>query len=52
MQFVVAGGITDPHAADRFVRDGPVDLIAVGRAMGSNPNWDIEAKVALNKQAI
>jgi len=49
---VVAGGITDPHAADRFIRDGQVDLIAVGRAMRSNPNWGIEAKVALNEQSL
>jgi 2,4-dienoyl-CoA reductase-like NADH-dependent reductase (Old Yellow Enzyme family) len=30
---VVAGGITDPHAADRFIREGHVDLVAIGRAM-------------------
>lgn len=48
---VVAGGITDPHAADRFIREGLVDLIAVGRAMRSNPNWGIEAKVALTEHA-
>lgn len=45
---IVVGGITDPHAADRFIRDDLVDLVAVGRAIRSNPNWVEEAKTALS----
>jgi NADPH2 dehydrogenase len=41
------GGITDPHAADGFIQAGQVDLIAVGRAMRSHPDWAAEAKAAL-----
>lgn len=47
---VVAGGIIDPHTADRFIREEQVDLVAVGRAMRSNPRWAIEAKTALTEQ--
>ncbi len=28
-----SGGITEPEYADRVIREGTVDLIAVGRAM-------------------
>ncbi len=41
------GGITDPHAAEGFLQTGQVDLIAVGRAMRSNPGWAAEAQAAL-----
>ena len=44
---VVAGGITDPRAADRFIREGHVDLVAIGRAMLTNPDWTAEARAAL-----
>ena len=44
---VVAGGITDPVAADRFIREEHVDLVAVGRAMLTNPDWVTEARAAL-----
>lgn len=33
------GGITDPIYADEIVREGRVDLVAVGRAMLKNPQW-------------
>lgn len=46
---VVAGGITEPHAADRFIREGQVDLVAIGRAMLNNPDWAAQAKEALQK---
>jgi 2,4-dienoyl-CoA reductase-like NADH-dependent reductase (Old Yellow Enzyme family) len=41
------GGIKDPRAADRIIRAGQVDLVAVGRAMLTNPHWAAEARAAL-----
>ena len=41
---VVAGGITEPEFADRVIRAGKVDLVAIGRAMLSNPDWAAEAR--------
>jgi NADPH2 dehydrogenase len=40
---VGVGGITDPYYADRFVREGAVDLVAVGRALLKDPKWAIKA---------
>jgi 2,4-dienoyl-CoA reductase-like NADH-dependent reductase (Old Yellow Enzyme family) len=33
------GGITEPEFADRVVREGRVDMVAVGRAMLGDPFW-------------
>ena len=44
---VVAGGITDPQFADGIIRQGEVDLVAIGRAMLSNPEWAADARRAL-----
>ena len=33
------GGITEPDFADKLVREGKVDLVAVGRAFWSDNNW-------------
>ena len=44
---VVAGGITDPYAADRFIREHQVDLVAIGRAMLTNPDWASDARAML-----
>jgi NADPH2 dehydrogenase len=33
------GGITEAEYADKLVRDGKVDLVAVGRALWSDPRW-------------
>ena len=44
---VVAGGITDSRTADGYIREGKVDLVAVGRAMLANPDWAVEARAAL-----
>lgn len=33
------GGITEPEYADSLVRDGKVDLVAVGRAFWKDPQW-------------
>ncbi|MFP4589056.1 MAG: NADH:flavin oxidoreductase [Candidatus Bipolaricaulota bacterium] len=43
------GGITKPEYADRIVREEQVDLVAVGRAQWSNPDWAERAKVQLKK---
>lgn len=48
---IAVGGITDPRAADRFVREGSADLIAIGRAMASDPDWAARARAALAGQA-
>ena len=36
-----------PRAADRVVRDGKADLVAVGMAMLDNPRWAADAMAAL-----
>ncbi len=36
---LVTGGITDPVHADSVVRSGGADLIGIGRAMLSDPDW-------------
>jgi 2,4-dienoyl-CoA reductase-like NADH-dependent reductase (Old Yellow Enzyme family) len=33
------GGITEPEYADRLIREGKVDLVAVGRALWKDPKW-------------
>jgi 2,4-dienoyl-CoA reductase-like NADH-dependent reductase (Old Yellow Enzyme family) len=33
------GGITEAEYADKLVRDGKVDLVAVGRALWKDPKW-------------
>jgi 2,4-dienoyl-CoA reductase-like NADH-dependent reductase (Old Yellow Enzyme family) len=33
------GGITEAKYADRLVREGNVDLVAVGRALWKDPKW-------------
>ena len=40
---VGVGNITDPQYADEIIREGRVDLVAIGRAMLTNPNWAAEA---------
>jgi len=44
---VGVGGINDPGYADRLVREGMVDLIAVGRALLKDPEWAIKALQSL-----
>ena len=41
---VVAGGITDPRFADSVIREGQVDLVAIGRALLENPDWPRDAQ--------
>lgn len=46
---VVAGGITDPVFADSVIREGKADLVAIGRAMLSNPDWAADARKILRQ---
>ncbi len=41
------GGITEAEYADRLVREGKVDLVAVGRALWKDPEWAEKAVEAL-----
>ena len=41
------GGITEAEFADRLVREEKVDLVAVGRALWSDPQWAIKALTKL-----
>lgn len=44
---IVAGGITEPEFADKLIRAGRVDLVAVGRAQLKDPGWAARAKEVL-----
>jgi len=46
---VGVGNITNPEYADKIIREGRVDLVAVGRAMLSNPNWAADAARELER---
>jgi len=43
------GGITDPRFADEVIRQGRVDLVAVGRALLADPDWALKAGKALGQ---
>jgi len=40
---VGVGGIKDPEYADKLVRDGMVDLVAVGTELWKDPEWAVKA---------
>jgi 2,4-dienoyl-CoA reductase-like NADH-dependent reductase (Old Yellow Enzyme family) len=44
------GGITDPAFADQAIRQGRVDLVAVGRALLADPDWALSAKRTLDHE--
>jgi 2,4-dienoyl-CoA reductase-like NADH-dependent reductase (Old Yellow Enzyme family) len=44
------GGITEPDFADKLVREGKVDFVAVGRAFWSDNNWAENAIDALKNR--
>ncbi len=46
------GGITDAHYADRLVREGSVDLVAVGRALLKDALWAEKAVEALSDENV
>lgn len=43
------GGIREPEFGDRLIREGKIDLVAVGRQLLKDPNWAIKAIEALEK---
>jgi len=45
------GGITDPAFADQAIREGRVDLVAVGRALLADPDWALSAKRTLDMKS-
>lgn len=45
---IVTGGICEPFAADRIVREGKADLVGIGRAMLEDPEWASKAIRALS----
>ena len=44
------GGIRDAKFADRLVRDGKVDLVAVGRAIWKDAKWAQKAEETLQPE--
>ena len=44
------GGIKDPEFADETIRQGRVDLVAVGRAILVDPDWSLNAAKVLNRK--
>ncbi|MFH0896836.1 MAG: NADH:flavin oxidoreductase [Candidatus Bathyarchaeota archaeon] len=44
------GGITEEEFADKAVREGRVDLVAVGRALLADPEWAVKAIKNLKKK--
>lgn len=44
---MAVGLIMDPLHANAIVADGDADLVAIGREALNNPNWGIQARVAL-----
>ncbi|HEY3357098.1 MAG TPA: NADH:flavin oxidoreductase [Polyangia bacterium] len=44
---VAVGGLQDPRDADRLVRSGAADLVAVGRAILKDPEWPERAAAVL-----
>ena len=41
------GGIKSPYFADKAIKEGKADLIAVGRAFLADPDWALKAIEAL-----
>jgi len=46
---ICAGGVTDPAYADRVIRQGRVDMVAVGRAILDDPAWARKAVEMLSR---
>jgi 2,4-dienoyl-CoA reductase-like NADH-dependent reductase (Old Yellow Enzyme family) len=44
------GGIKDAEYADRMLKEGRVDLVAVGRELAKDPDWTLKAAEALRAQ--
>ncbi|BDH47086.1 oxidoreductase [Salmonella enterica subsp. enterica serovar Choleraesuis] len=48
---ITVGLIYQPQLAEKILKQGSADLIAVGRAMLDDPNWPIHAAIALGENA-
>jgi NADPH2 dehydrogenase len=44
------GNVREPAYADRVVREGQIDLVAVGRAQAADPAWSRKAREALGRR--
>lgn len=44
------GGVKAPKFADEAIRDGRIDLVAVGRALVADPDWALKAAEALTSK--
>jgi NADPH2 dehydrogenase len=44
------GGITEPQYADKLIREGKVDLVAVGRALLNDPDWAVKTIEILRRE--
>jgi 2,4-dienoyl-CoA reductase-like NADH-dependent reductase (Old Yellow Enzyme family) len=47
LPLIVAGGLGDPHDAERTIAEGHADFAAVGRAMLNDPEWTAHARETL-----
>jgi len=43
------GGIREPEFADKLLKEGVVDLVAVGRALLKDPDWGKKANKTLER---
>ncbi|MBC7189785.1 FAD-dependent oxidoreductase [Candidatus Aerophobetes bacterium] len=41
---IATGGITDPEYAEKILREGKADLVAIGRALIADPEWAKKAR--------
>ncbi|HON43681.1 MAG TPA: NADH:flavin oxidoreductase, partial [Bacillota bacterium] len=44
---IVTGGIKRPATADAIIRQSKADLVGIGRALLSDPDWAVKARLAL-----
>jgi NADPH2 dehydrogenase len=44
---IVTGGIKSPATADSMIRGSKADLVGIGRALLSDPNWAVKARLEL-----
>jgi 2,4-dienoyl-CoA reductase-like NADH-dependent reductase (Old Yellow Enzyme family) len=45
---IAVGGIKTPELADSIIREGKADLVAIGRALLSDPAWAVKAAQVLS----
>ena len=44
------GGIRTAELADQYIREGRIDLVAIGRALMSDPDWGVKAMESLKRK--